>query len=977
MPGLCLYKRSRRARRPIRLARFHVWLPLIAALFATGHADARAAAGIWGQKVLHIRMQIQNADLPVSEFQSQLANVGGRPLAAESVAEALKKLYATGLFDTLRADVQSESGGVTLIFAGQARLFTGSIRVKESGKALSPTVLASSARLQLGQPLSSMDVQRAARRITSMLTSEGYYRSQVRSTVSQVTPTQIANVLFSVKTGPPATLGDVEMTGSTAIPSAQLIALAHWRRGARLTPTKITHGLEKIHDALTRLGYWAATANVVRRIYNPLKNTETLEVSVRHGPLVRVRIEGPHISSSQLQRFLPVYQEGLTDDLSLDAGAGWIESYFQKQGYFSCKSRWQRISRPNEIEIVYTVTRGPRSSFVGYTFQGNHSIPSDALTPLVTIQPASFPSPLNGVFTESMLANSVDAIVNRYRAEGFLQARVVPHLSYQDTRLSVTFDIHEGARTTVGKLVVRGVDRNLADSLQAVFQEAPGRPYSPALLARDRSAALTDLTNLGFEQAGVTVHVSNAGPQSVNLTYDVDPGPMETIRRVQVIGNERTHAGLILRELTFQAGQPLSEEHLLQSQRRLYNLGLFDNVEIAPENPGGSIHAKTIVVSVTESTRWTVGYGFGLDVQRLNGNQPTGKLGASPRLSLDLTRINVGGRDQTLSLRGRLSDLETGAEASYLISNLFGQPKWSLHVDGSAYRTSNVLTFTSTIDQGSVALEKQFSPATFILGRYNYELVSVSNLRINPLEIPLFSVPVRDAGPEGTFVHDTRDNPTNATRGSYTLLDARLSSRSLGSQSNYARFFGQYSSYYRLSPRFVFARNLQFGVEWPYGAQHLATVPGEPSLTTLIPLPERFFAGGADSIRAFSLNQAGPRDPVTGYPIGGDALFVNSLELRMNSKNGRYGLVLFNDAGNVYTGIEGMHLLKFTQTSPTDFNYTAEAVGLGLRYNTPIGPIRFDASYVPNPTQFQILQPAREVQQLQRFQYFISIGQSF
>jgi outer membrane protein insertion porin family len=922
-------------------------------------------------------------EIRASDFAPQLAGVRNRPLDSENVSQALKNLYATGLFNTLRADVQPEAAGVTLIFAGQARLFAGTVTVKEIGKALSPSALAGSARLPLGDPLTTEGVQGAARRITSMLKSEGYYESRVQPTVSPVPPTQIANVRFLVKAGPPATLAGVDLTGSAAIPPAQLIAAAHWRHGIHLTQARITHGLEKIHASLAQRGYWAATASVERRIYNPAKNTETLEVNIHHGPLVRVRIEGPHISSSQLHRFLPVYKEGLTDDLSLDAGAKWIESYFQKQGYFSCKLRWQRpVNRPGEIEIIYVVTRGPRSAFVGYTFRGNRSIPSDALTPLVTLQAASFPSPLSGVFTEDRLENSVNAIEGRYRDDGFLQARVVPRLSYQNAQLSVIFDIHEGPRTTVDKLAIRGVGRTTADALRAGFQSLPGKPYSPAVLAHDRNAALTYLTNHGFQRATVTIHVVNVTPERVNLTYNVTTGPQETIRSIQVIGNERTHTPLILRTLTFRPNQPVSEELFLQSQRRLYNLGLFDNVEIAPENPGGSFEAKNILVNVTEAARWTVGYGFGLDVQRLGGNQPTGQLGASPRLSLDLTRINVGGRDQTFSLRGRLSDLETGAEASYLISNLFRRPKWSLHFDASAYRTSNVLTFTSTIEQASLALEKQISPSTFVLGRYNYEFVSVSNLRINPLEIPLFSVPVRDAGPEFTFVHDTRDNPENAARGTYTLVDARFASRSLASQANYARFFGQNSSYYQLTPHFVFARNLQFGVEWPYGARHLATVPGEPNLTTSIPFPDEFFAGGADSIRAFSLNQAGPRDSVTGYPIGGNALFINSFELRMNFRNGRYGLVLFNDAGNVYSGIDDMRLLKFTQTSPLDLNYTAEAGGLGLRYNTPIGPIRFDVSYVPNPPQFEVMQVHRgatttEVQQLQRFQYFISIGQSF
>ncbi|MGA3327685.1 MAG: BamA/TamA family outer membrane protein, partial [Terriglobia bacterium] len=178
------------------------------------------------------------------------------------------------------------------------------------------------------------------------------------------------------------------------------------------------------------------------------------------------------------------------------------------------------------------------------------------------------------------------------------------------------------------------------------------------------------------------------------------------------------------------------------------------------------------------------------------------------------------------------------------------------------------------------------------------------------------------------------------------------------------------------------------GVVSPYGSLYSITVPasnGQPSqvvLTDSIPLPERFFLGGSESMRGFSINQAGPRDPNTGYPIGGNALFLNSFELRSFFAQRRLGLVLFDDAGNVYDTIRKMRLLKFTQSSPADFDYTSNAIGIGLRYRTPVGPIRFDVGYNLNPPRFNVITTTNgvvntEVQQLSRVQFFFSIGQSF
>ena len=140
--------------------------------------------------------------------------------------------------------------------------------------------------------------------------------------------------------------------------------------------------------------------------------------------------------------------------------------------------------------------------------------------------------------------------------------------------------------------------------------------------------------------------------------------------------------------------------------------------------------------------------------------------------------------------------------------------------------------------------------------------------------------------------------------------------------------------------------------------------------------------GGSESMRGFSINQAGPRDLLTGFPIGGNALFFNSFELRTYFAQRRMGLVLFEDAGNVYSSARFMRIFKYTQNSPEDFNYTAQAIGAGIRYKTPVGPIRFDVGYNLNPPRYNVVPtingvPTTEVRRLTNLQFFLSIGQSF
>lgn len=985
--GLSPYRLCRRKRRihVCMIAPVAMCIALLASV-RTGRAAAQSPGekSFQGKKVVRIELHT-DANLNLQEFQQQITQKSDAPLDLSKVNESLKKLYATSRFETLRAEAEPAPGGIDLIFAGEARYFVGVVRVSESPRAIPPETLAAGARLTLGEPLSQAVLAEARKRILSVLATNAYYRAQVSCKVIRHKQTQAAEVVFTITPGAPAGLGKVQFEGMTLVQPQRLINAAGWKKDARLTSGKIQRGLYRIRTFLAKRNYLEATVSTKRREYNAHRNTETLVVRINPGPVVRVRTEGAHISTSQLKKILPVYTDGLTDDLSLDSGSDAIADYYEKKGYFSVHVRWNRIQHehPDETDITYIIDPGERSTFGGYAFKGNFSISSADLSGVVTLEPASFPTRLHGVFSQQMLDHDVNAIKSLYRSKGFLAAKVNPVQSSQQGDLFVRFNIDEGPITRVGSVTIEGVDSPLAAKLKAVLKAGPGQPYSPDLATKDRNAMLNALANEGFNQAAISMQVIKAAGHKMDLRYNVEPGPLESVRNVVVLGNAFTREGVIRRQLTLKAGQPLDQSKLLQSQSNLYNLGLFNSVQIAPENPAGAALDKTMLVRVEEAPRWTLGYGFGVDVQRLGGGQPQGSLGVSPRLSLDATRINVGGRNQTFSARTRVSDLETGGELSYLIPNFLNHPDLTFHIDGIAYRTRDILTFTSMISQGSLSIQKQFTPFTYWVNRYNYRLVSVSNLKIDELQIPLFNQPVRDAGFESTLIHDTRDDPANATRGSYSLIDGSVSSTKLGSEASFSRIFGQYATYYRLGSHFVFARDTQLGLEAPFGALKVISIPGEtPQIirTNTIPLAERFFAGGSDSLRAFSLNQAGPRDPVTGYPLGGQAFFLNSLEMRIPIRNGRYGLVFFNDLGNVYSSLSEMRLLKFTQTSPTDLNYTVGAFGIGLRYRTPIGPVRLDFSYVPNAPRYKF-QPnpslPPEVQRLPQFQYFISIGQSF
>jgi outer membrane protein assembly factor BamA len=410
---------------------------------------------------------------------------------------------------------------------------------------------------------------------------------------------------------------------------------------------------------------------------------------------------------------------------------------------------------------------------------------------------------------------------------------------------------------------------------------------------------------------------------------------------------------------------------------------------------------------------------------------PDGATGVSPRVGLDITRLNVGGRDQTATFQSHVGRLQQRGLISYEIPKIFNNDRLKLIFTTFYDNSLNVATFTSQRFEGKVDLrqligKQQVNHSTSITYRFDYRRVKASNIvsDFSPAEFSLFSLPAHVGGPGFTFIRDKRDNPLESTKGQYFTLDGFGASSYVGSQSDYGRALTQDSTYYafgRPNHKFVFARSTTLGLEQVYGGTRILP-PGSCPLNNLetacqsnisiIPLPELFFAGGGNSHRGFGLNQAGPRDPDSGFPVGGSALFVNSEELRFPSVSLPYlgegfGFALFHDMGNVFTAGHDMlkGLLRWHQPDPsqclqalgvpnpacvTSFNnsgydYTSHAMGIGLRYKTPIGPLRFDFGYNLNPTSYfqGILNSSGqltgdyETQRLRHFNVFFSIGQPF
>jgi outer membrane protein assembly complex protein YaeT len=928
----------------------------------------------------------------------------GEPLRREELQQSLRTLYATGRFAGLDVEAAPWGSGVQLTYVARENYFNGPIRIEGLADNHPPKAneLKNSSRLDLGEPFTEEAVLSGIQSMKKVMADNGYYESSVTYSLMPHDDTRQMEITFQVTPGVLAHVGAVTIHGDSGIPPDRTYKVTKLKPGKKVTSDHLSRALENLRKYYQKNRHLEAQVQLIGRKYHDDSNLLDYEFSVEQGAKVLITTEGEKISQRQLKRLVPIYQENTVDEDLLNEGRRNLRNYMQTRGYFDAAvevSRHQDTSL-DLVRVVYDINPGEKHKLAAIEIEGNRYFSTELIRERMSITPSSWVVE-NGRFSQRMLTDDVANIRNLYLNNGFLAIKVsgslIQDYNGDKQQLAVKINIEEGPQTRVGVLQLKGNDSFGAETLQSLLTNSPGQPYSEANLLSDRDAITLFYYNRGYPDVQFEA-IPTPDPQDPlreNLMYTITEGQKVSVDRVVISGLQYTRPYIIERQVRIHDGDPLNQLAMLNTQRRLYNLGIFNEVNMAVQNPDGQEPAKNVLFDLDEAKRWTFRYGGGIEFATGNlpsSSNPQGKTGVSPNGVIEVTRLNVFGKDQTLTLRGRGGLLTRRALVSYDAPRLLRKENWRLTLSGFYDNTADVNTFASNRLEGAVQVEQRYNRFTTILYRMSWQRVQVdpNSLLIDPNLIPLYTQPVRISMPSVSYIRDKRDNPINSKRGSYTAGDFGVATSAMGGQSNFARMLLDNSTYYPLHNRWVLARRTQIGLEYPYGTNFYGT--GSPQ--TAIPLPELFFAGGSNSLRGFSINQAGPRDPDSGYAIGGQALFVNNLELRtpplqLPLVGENVGFVFFHDMGNVFAsanqllgGIVRFQQLSLNQcaapasTVACNFSYNPQAVGTGIRYNTPIGPVRFDLSYNFNPTRYPIREQNR-VTTLRHINFFFSIGQTF
>jgi outer membrane protein insertion porin family/translocation and assembly module TamA len=575
---------------------------------------------------------------------------------------------------------------------------------------------------------------------------------------------------------------------------------------------------------------------------------------------------------------------------------------------------------------------------------------------LATRQNSKIPWGRKAYFDRTRFEADVKRIQAFYADRGYPDARVSGYdlkLNDKQDAVDITVTVAEGEPVTVAAINFIGFEDIPADHFSKMKDDAPlkvGAARDRQLVVSTHELALNELRDHGYPYAKVaTGEDDGADKKHATVTFTADPGKIAHFGSVDIDGNKSVSDRVIERQLTFKPGDLYRRSIVQDSQRRLYGMELFQFVNVESQNQELQPADVPMKVTVAEGNHQRVNFGVGYGTEE------------KARADVEYHHLNFFGGARTAGAHVRYSSLDRGVRLDFNQPYVFA-PHFSLSGEGQAWRTITP-AYTSSVAGGKATLthktsEKSSWSVSLISERdkstVDPEVLANPAQRTVLIALGLDPVTGSQDGTLNAFAFDlqrtTADNVLNAHRGYQIALHGESAGQIVSGTFGYTAISADGRQYLPVgSDRVILASRAQFG--------NIRPVNDDP---TKVPFGKKYFLGGATSIRGWGRYEVSPL--VDGLPIGGNSMFAFSEELRA-VLSGNVGGVLFLDAGNVWAQNWGIKL--------NDLRY---AIGPGLRYQTPIGPIRFDIGYQLNPIPDLLVNGSP---QTRRWRMHFSIGQAY
>jgi len=498
----------------------------------------------------------------------------------------------------------------------------------------------------------------------------------------------------------------------------------------------------------------------------------------------------------------------------------------------------------------------------------------------------------------------------------------------QERKVPLNITVNEGGQTLIGDIEVEGSVYPVSQ-IKETMGISEDTPYVPEEIVRGRESLLSRLSRDGYLYGSVAMNEpAISGKQSVDIHVQIIEGPKVLLGSTVITGNEEVKNKIIRLALDLQRGEVLTQEKILEAQERVYRLGVMSSVEIRLAEPKIQAQSKDIIVRVKERKRYVVGLKVGY------GNEDL------LRSEVSVTNRNFADMARSIKLRVR------GSSRENLTSLTYHQP-WFLdkNIEFSA-SISDLLeereSYTRDTEVISVDVKREMSSKTTARLEYSFEGLQLSDVSAGAVLSPEDEGKTDVAAIIPEIIYDSRDDFFDPASGVLSNIRLEVASKSLVSEAEFYKVEVGSRRYISLFDDMVLAAILRLGLVKSYGQSEEVLIS------------KRFFLGGQNSVRGYSLDTLGPRDSA-GEPIGGNYMINFNTELRYPFYRSIKS-VFFLDSGSLWL-----------DQKPYDDKTLRVSTGLGLRWSSPIGPLSLDYGYKLNPA----------TDDEDRFRIHFSIGHAF
>ncbi|MGE5894864.1 MAG: outer membrane protein assembly factor BamA [bacterium] len=842
--------------------------------------------------------------MSTQEFRDLFGVQVNAPLDRESIRQGIKRVFLTESFEDVVV-IQDDRDPSKIIIQVKEKYVISTIKVKGLVTLWKKDILKAFS-IQEGQFFYESALPDALAKLKSSIAEKGYPDIAVTSSARYDHEKHTVQLTLRVEEGKPLLVKKVVITGIEDPFELERITLKlNIFPGDIFDRTVLQERFEKIKKVCREEGY-----------YDPGIGPYTfddgvLEVQVALGSILMVIIKGnSHYSDSRLMEEMSFWEASSIRTELIEEAVSRIVNLYHQAGFVFAQVAPVINAQADSPEITFFIYEGPRVYLDAITLEGG-MIGDERIKGILSLKEGD-------PFNPDAVDRDVEAVQEFYSALGYLDAKVEDvSYSYDEskTKAVLSLRINEGTQILIREVVLRGNSVLPAAEIYRVVKVKPLMPYNEIDISDSRLAILNLYKQRGYLDADVQVK-QLFGLNRVSLEFHIEEGNQYLFGYTLVRGNATVRTQVISRQLLNKKGEPFSDVLLQRNTQRLYKLGLFSDIKYHTIDEGGT--ARSVVLDVKESKAGAVEFGVGYgDYEKYRG-------------FFDISYRNFFGMNREGKFRTELTTISE----KYILS---AYEPWLYYTTGAYGPVSlriNLIQERKTeknIDTGEVIYKAKKKSATANFSEnlservrgellYSFSVVNTYNVQPDAVLTPedTGTVNISKIGPG--IIYDSRDNPFNPKKGVLVGLLFQVASQYIFSETDFTKTEFNVNYYHAVLKPLTLALSFRGGLARGYND------------TTDLPIVERFFLGGRNTVRGYAQDTLGPKGS-DGTPTGGNAMLMNNIELRTDVGWG-FGLVMFLDAGNVW--------IKTSDINLGDYQYTT---GLGLRYMTPVGPLRVDYGY--------------------------------